>query len=101
MSQDFWIGFGVGVFVCGVVAWFLVNIYRYRRPAGASDRPQFIMQTTSKSPREVYADMIAARARMGCLWILLIVYGIGVAAVFVEEVRQVVVFVLTTTLNAL
>lgn len=101
MSQDFWIGFGVGVFVCGVVAWFLVNIFRYRRPASAYDRPQYIMQTTSKSPREVYAEAVSAKARMGCLWVLLILYGIGVAAAFFEEVRQVVFFVLTTTLNAL
>jgi hypothetical protein len=101
MSQDFWIGFGVGVFFCSVVAWFLVNIYRYRRPAGAYEKPQYILQTTSKSPKEVYADAVAARARMGCLWILLFIYGIGVAAVFFEEVRQVVVIVLTTTLNAL
>jgi hypothetical protein len=101
MSQDFWIGFGVGILFCSVAAWFLVNIQRYRRPANAYDRPQFIMQTTSKSPREVYGDAVSAKARMGCLWLLLVVYGIGIAAVFVEEVRQVVMVVLTTALNSL
>ncbi|MBX3000762.1 MAG: hypothetical protein KF893_19735 [Caldilineaceae bacterium] len=101
MSQDFWIGFGVGVFFCMIAAWFVVNIQRYRRPANAYDKPQFIMQTTSKSPREVYGDAVSAKARMGCLWILFFVYGIGIAAIFIEEFRQVVMVVLSSALNLL
>jgi hypothetical protein len=101
MSEDFWVGFCAGSGIFSVVGWFLWTIHNYRRAANAFESPQMIMHPTAKTPAQVYSDAVAARMRIGCLLILLVLYAIGVLAALSEEVRQVVMALMVAILSRL
>jgi|GEM_PF-2577901 len=101
LTSDFLFGIVVGMLMAGIAGWF-VNLYRnWLKARDAYKKPQTIVHTTSKTPKQVGKEADAASFKILVLNISIFIVAWLVIELFLPEVAQLVRTIFRSLINPL